>query len=208
MTSVVNVLEPADSYDLISLDELKTLLGVTGTTEDARLGLIISSFSGQVADATNRIFGYEKVKEDFYNLDGSKHLLLSRWPVNLVDIESFTYNGTDMLPLDTWTLEPETGIIYMPAGWWSGDVSITYSGGYHLPDGAPPALKQASFLIGKDQFYSAQRGDASIRMISHKGSRVMYFSPEQIAGGSKSTGSSGNSKAIENLLSRYIRRYV
>ena len=104
----VKILEPADNFDLITLEELKTLLGLPITadaTSDPQLELLITINSAVIAELTNRVFAKEKVQETWRCL-GSRRVYLTHYPVKETDIESVTTNGTDRLD---WELEEGSG---------------------------------------------------------------------------------------------------
>jgi hypothetical protein len=85
--------------------------------------------------------------------------------------------------------------------------TIEYSGGYNLPDEAPPALKQAATMLMREAYYAGQRGDASVRMIGHKESRVIYFDPNAAARSAGGGGSAGSpaQRAAHDLLTHFTR---
>jgi len=85
---------------------------------------------------------------------------------------------------------------------------ISYTGGYDLPNDAPESLRQAAILLTRESYYAAIRGDASVKMVGHKESRVSYFDPMRSMGGG-SGGSSGPAtparRAIDDILRAYTR---
>ena len=90
---VVKVLTPADSYDLLSLDELKLALGVslTDTSQDQSLQQYITRYSNVVATTCNRVFAYETVAEiwrgaNVNNTNGMKRLFVTHYPINPIAI--------------------------------------------------------------------------------------------------------------------------
>jgi hypothetical protein len=210
MQQIVRVITPADTFSLMSLEEMKTALGIEidDVSEDDQLQFIIELSSNEVASRLNRVLAFEKVEETFLNACG-RRLFLSRYPVKREDIESLTLDDDDILSDTDWVLEEYSGILHRKDSTWSGTVVVTYSGGYQLPEEAPAALKQASVIVGRDQRNDIVRGDSSVRMISHKESRVMYFSPDQMT--VKSSGGSSissSTSAIESLLVHFRRYYV
>ena len=56
---------PPFETDLVTLDELKLELGITGTTEDAALSARITRLSEQIAEYCDRIFALLDVEETF-----------------------------------------------------------------------------------------------------------------------------------------------
>ena len=89
----IKVLQPADSYALLTLDELKIILNLapTDTSEDAQLNMWIDQYSDVVATMCNRVFAYETVEEtwrgDLPPFDGPR-LFLTHYPVADDDITS------------------------------------------------------------------------------------------------------------------------
>jgi len=205
---------------LLTLDELKVQLRIaTGdTSRDAELILIINGVSAQIASMVNRVFGYEKVRETFYDVQGRKLLYFSRWPVLKSDIVSMTLDGVDILTSTDWVLEEKTGTLYTPPSkgrvCWNGDLDIIYSGGYKIPEEAPDDLKKCCSVAAREDYYTYVRGTvlSGVRMISHKSARVMYYPPGQVS----TTGGGGGAQAqygptwqaIQNVLRKYFRHWV
>ena len=63
--TTVKVITPADSYALLTLDELKLAFGIplTDTTRDAQLQAMIDGYSDVIATLCNRTFAKETVEE-------------------------------------------------------------------------------------------------------------------------------------------------
>ena len=78
----VNVIEPATNFDLLTVDELKILLGVapSDTSQDAQLAMMISIYSAYVAEMCNRTFAREKVIETWRDLYNGR-VFLTHYPV-------------------------------------------------------------------------------------------------------------------------------
>src|SRR5215471_11961627 len=85
----VLVLTPATNFDLMTLQEAKTMLGMslTDTSDDAQLQLFIDINSATVARLCNRTFAREEVSETWRELNGGHRIFLSHWPVLSSDIE-------------------------------------------------------------------------------------------------------------------------
>ena len=62
---VIDIITPATTYDLISLDELKTMFGIllTDTSQDELLTMLITNYSDIIATYCNRVFAYEELSE-------------------------------------------------------------------------------------------------------------------------------------------------
>src|SRR5262245_34375659 len=98
MYQILNVITEAPTQALISLDELKMSLRIPQTDKSkyAELVLIIGGTSLQIAKMCNRVFGFEKVRETFYNVVGKERLFFSRWPVDPKDIDTLTAGGENI----------------------------------------------------------------------------------------------------------------
>ena len=179
----IKLIEPADSYDLCTLEEMKVMLGIapTNTTEDELLALWITQYSDVIATMCNRVFAKEKVAETWrgdtppFDIDNSR-IFLSHWPVVEDDIETIT--GPDGVTIDVpgYVIESRSGKLQFFGSSPTEPITITYSGGYDLPDDAPPALKQAlAIMVSAARVMKSREMTAGVRSISHRESRVQFF---------------------------------
>ena len=62
----IKVLQPAESYALLTLEELKVILNLplTDVSEDPQLQMWIDQYSDVIATMCNRVFAYEKGRGD------------------------------------------------------------------------------------------------------------------------------------------------
>jgi hypothetical protein len=215
---ILNAIQEWSTQDLLTLEEMKVQLRIpdTDTSKDDALMFIIDSASAQIAAMVNRVFGYAKVHETFYDITGSQRLYFSRWPVKKSEIESMTLEGADVLPATDWVIEEKTGTLYAPpslgrAG-WGGDLDVVYYGGYKLPEEAPDDLKRAVSVAARDDYYQYLKGGAlsGVRMISHKSARIQYYpqggQTDTRGGGQATAGPTWN--AINAVLRPYFRHWV
>jgi len=222
---LVNVLTPATSVALISLDDAKIMLGLPPgpSADDEKLQMILDQNAAIIARMVNRpTFAKEKVKERWFCVapvccpNGASRIWLTHAPVKLDDIESIeSPEGVTVDPASIW-LEEQTGQIIFPGG-TADQILITYTGGYDLPDEAPLDLQRAAGVeLRQYQTQEAQEATsgAGIRLLQHKDSRVVYFSPRDMAGGSGGSGSSSSApssaaeSALKNLLQTYVRYWI
>jgi hypothetical protein len=202
----IKILEPASSFALLTLEELKTMLAITDATSDPQLTQMIDWYSASVSQYTNRVFAREKVRETWRDIN-DRRIFLSHWPVKEEDIESVEApRGT--LPRTDWELEEQSGKLSL-FGSRAEPIVVTYTGGFDLPDEAPADLKNACAIMARKGRTEAQRDATSgIRSISHKESRVMFFDPNagSSGGGSTTSGSSVEAiRAVHALLYHYTR---
>jgi hypothetical protein len=144
--AITEVVTPASSRWLTTLDTVKNKLGITVLTDDKLLTQLIHEASAQIETITGRFFPQERVKETLPG-QGLKRLMLSRLPIDTV--HSVNYNSDT---IDDYTVEDkEKGFLYRDAGWiwttgvWWGVVAhripgeedqkfeINYTGGYVTP---------------------------------------------------------------------------
>jgi hypothetical protein len=201
MHSVLEIIaEDPDSAgpDLISLDDLKLALGITGTAEDAELQAMITFQSRIIAEYCDRRFGLAEAMEIFTFDRGEvmpvrSALTLSLYPVAEV-IEIST--GAD------YDFDPASGRLWHGCGYWTGPVSVNYSGGYELPQAAPARLQKAVIEAVYEGRTSGAR-DPSIREVQHGETRISYFTS------STSSASDGFLSApVVDLIRPYRRLHV
>jgi hypothetical protein len=217
MKPTIKVITPATSFGLISLADCKLMLGIAAgdISGDPQLQLLIDQNSVRMATQCNRIFAEQKVLEIWRCTgpvccpDGTCVIYLTHFPVAEAAIETVETPIGTLIDPSGWEVDEETGRLILFGG-CSSEIAITYTGGYVLPDEAPLDLQQAAALRVQ-KFRSQQQqeatGGAGIRMIAHKDSRIMYFSPRDMAGGA-TTGTpqiSGTDATVESILTKYTR---
>lgn len=208
MQSSLTVVTPANNLSLVSLYEAKIALGFANSTDtalDEQLEMFIEWSSAEIAALCNRTFARETVIESFTSLGSHNRIYLSRYPIK--EITAIDEDGEALVITDDYTVDMTNGLVTRVDNAWSAPATFSYTGGYELPNAAPKALRQAALLMTRESYFAASRGDASIRQISHKDSRVTYFDPN-----AKSASSGGDSsparKAVGTLLQHFTRFYV
>jgi len=216
----IDVITPAATHDLISLADLKTMLDIPASdvSNDAQLQMLISQNSEAIAMECNRVFGKEEVEELWQCVaieccpDGASKIWLSHYPVDTdkpITVESPP--GTLLDPSE-YRIEKWSGKLTIKAG-TSSDILVHYTGGFDLPDEAPGPLQQVAGLMVRSfrtEAAAASTSGSGVRMLAHKDSRVIYFSPKDMAAGgtTTTTGPSVQTTAIKNLLSKYTRYFI
>jgi len=226
MHSVLEILaEATDSAgpDLISLDDLKLALGITDNSQDAALQSAITMQSRVIAEYCNRRFGKAEVIETFTFDRGEvilqrQALVLSLYPVSTI-FEVSSAGATDadyefdadsgrLWPGGTWPWWPGTPV---EAPWpvpWQGQISVTYSGGYDLPEQAPARLQRAVIecVSAVRSTYGSGVRDPTIREVQHGDTRISYVTPS-FASGAISAGQH-LSPSVSDLIKPYRRLYI
>jgi hypothetical protein len=208
MEHIVSVLREAEDISLVSLHDARIGLNMTGVSADTdrQVELMVRWASSEIARFCNRVLAQETVEETFLEINAQR-VFLTRFPVKT--IETIYENGILLTSAD-YEIDAAAGKLVKPdLSAWTVPIVITYTGGYDCPNEVPPDLAKAAVLMTRSAYYAAVRGDASIRMVSHKGSRVMYFDPNAAA--AKQTSSSSGAtmtRAVTDLLTRYVRYIV
>ena len=144
----ITVLEAAPDHNLTTLDTLKGSLGITNDSNDDVLEQLIREASSYASTYTNRIFGRERVTEDFVG-NGTPQLVLSRTPI--VAIEQVKFDTTVQDLTEITIVDADAGIVQRKGNWTSTKLPfntidlapssygeykwhITYTGGWVLPN--------------------------------------------------------------------------
>jgi hypothetical protein len=211
------VLTPATSYDLMTLDEAKLLLGINpaDNTQDDLIAMLISTYSADVSVRCDRRFGRERVQETWRDVYNGR-LALRHWPVKQTDIESVVAGGSGVA-VGSYELEERSGKLSFVAAndattsVWPQSVIVTYTGGFNLPDDPSlelQGLKRAvALLIMEYKMRLVQAQVAGIRQVSHREARVTFFDPNAVLirmAGAKTP----STQAVDALLSNYIRFWM
>ena len=210
MQSSLTVVVSAQSESLVSLYEAKLALNlqdsVLATTDD-QIEMLIEWSSAEIAALCNRVFARETVIEKFTTVDTfHNRVYLSRYPVT--EISVMIEDGSPLVRDTDYDLDSSSGLITRTGSAWCMPLSVTYTGGYDLPNAAPRALRQAALLMTREAYNAISRGDASIRMVSHKDSRVIYFDPNAKSGAAGASSGSPARRAIGDLLTHFTRFWV
>ena len=215
MQNIAKILVPGTDFALVSVADVKTALRLTA--DDAQLELLIDWASDDIATLCNRVFAKETVEEQFFDMANMSDLLfLSHAPMARVgtppndDYDEVVFEGSTQLVRNVdYDFEPASSKFFRKNGTaWAEPVTITYTGGYDLPEESPMALRQAVMLLTREMYYASIRGDSTIRSVSHKDARVMYFDPNLLAAKSLGAAGGGGSpahRAIHDLLTHFTR---
>jgi hypothetical protein len=192
MHSILEILEESSDSagpDLITLDDLKLALGITDNSEDAQLQAAITFQSRIIAEYCNRRLGRADALETFTFDYGEsvlqrQALTLSLYPVaEIFEVSSMAATDAD------FELDPASGRLWIGPNWtvgaaWPDVVSVTYSGGYDLPEQAPARLQRAVIESVNAVRTSSAYGvrDPSIREVQHGDTRISYVSQSFAAG--------------------------
>jgi hypothetical protein len=202
-TPLIRVLEPADSYDLVTVDYVKAFLNITTDTDDARIAALITFASKVIADICDRVFALEKVEETTV-LNGSAEggLVLNRYPI--VDIDSI-YNDDNSIIDDITVYDAGGGVLH---GDLVGTNIITYSGGYELPDEAPGPLQLACIDLIRSTYYLGSRDPSMQSITDNATGSIRFFPPPGMSRTGAPSKASPLSPQATALIQPYKRLYV
>ena len=132
---------------LCKLADVKTLLGITDTSQDDKLNLMIKSASAKIEAYIGYSLGMGSYTDEIHAVNDRQLLQLNHFPLRTVT--SVTRNGEQ---IDDWKIFPEYarwGRLYRGNG-WGGDMytrgfthdvvsgvweySVSYTAGYYLPN--------------------------------------------------------------------------
>lgn len=191
---------------LIDPETVFAELGVTPTADQsAQMEVVIAQVSGLIDSFLDRHLAEADVT-DFFRRPNGDTLRLSRWPV--AEILQVIEGGTELTP-DGWELDDVTGQLWRLAGGdracWSGcgTTTVSYVGGYDLPDDLPADIQRAALDEIKAKFMSGPR-DPNLRSFNVPDT----FQASYSVGGGDSAGKSGLMAQVEAALAPYRRMVV
>ena len=139
------------SYALITLDELKTYLGVSGTENDALYELLINNVTDWIETYTERRFAETAYTDEKYDGCDYCKLVLKQYPVNSGETftidERLTVGGSfSEITSTDYTVDYPRGIVCWTSNFKEGcqNYAVTYTAGYST---IPNDLKQAAMML-------------------------------------------------------------
>lgn len=118
---------------LSKLDTFKAFAGVSGSSEDTKLEIILSGASAFIEKWTGRRFKKETRTEKINPSGDSARMYLRALPI--VSVTSLTFDGS-LLPTSDYVVANEAGFLSKVSGYWAKGVQtavVVYEGGYVLP---------------------------------------------------------------------------
>jgi hypothetical protein len=169
---MLTVLTPAETYDLTTLETVKTEMEISGSAQDVFLGALIRQASGDVARYCMRVFALETVREVFRSTrlvwrrtDFADYRFLARVPV--VSVASIVEDGTGLVEGVDFEVDIDTGRLARLSGGdtiygygWGSVTTVEYSGGYQLLPSLPYDIERATIDLVKRRYYSRSRDPA------------------------------------------------
>jgi hypothetical protein len=196
----------AVSKDMTVVATVKAELGITVTTYDDLLDVLIQHASAACASYCNREFASETVISSFRTpmergrARPAEALLLDRTPMTAI-----TTVVEDSVALDAaeYEFDAETGFLWKLSSndtrvWWTGPkLVVTYTGGYVMLTTLPSDLERACIDLVKHRWFSRQR-DPLVKAVDVPG----VLSEQYWVGGASE---GAIPKEISVLLDPYVR---
>lgn len=163
--SIVTVTTATVNTKLVSLADLKTELGITGSTQDAYLGDLLDQTQTTIQSYLKRTLWLETVSEVFRDeeITNTGPMWLARSPT--VTITSVTVDGT-LLAGTKYEVDRSNGALYRLDDdgdrlyWQTGSVRkivVVYSGGYSA---IPLDIQRSALDLTKSRYYAQLRDPA------------------------------------------------
>lgn len=209
------VVEPADNQNLLSLEECKLFLNISGadTSRDAQLELQIAAASAMIADMANRKpelgFGETRVIEEWREVMHGR-VQVMHFPISQDEPITVNANGAPYIEGTHYRVDFNSGKVSVGVnggnGAWPQPVILEYTGGYLLPDDAPLPLKQACAALVRGMRITNQTASvAGMRQIKHKEAQVSFYDPNALLIKSAGMQSSPGMQEATALIRPYIR---
>ena len=179
---MIEIITPADSYDLTTVDAIELRIGTQDESTRAKLAILIKSASDFVRKYCGREFAKETIKETLPG-SGMAILMLSRTPI--VSVSEILFDGA---PFTNYVIrDTEAGFLYSNSGWYDTSLlsnsieahpipnskeplyEVTYTGGYILPTSTgvrnlPYDLEEAVINLVRDQSERSAGNVKSVRI--------------------------------------------
>lgn len=147
---------------LVSLGDIKTYLGITGSSEDAFLTMQCEIASDAVELYCRRKFAMADYQETFYTSDFSVNKCLTLFHFPVKEITSITLDGEDFIPADLGPhqkvrLDKRTGILRRDSGFFTSGVEmvVTYKAGY---EPIPNLIRMVVLSIVEERYNKKKAG--------------------------------------------------
>jgi len=172
------------SGDLTTLANVKTLIQITDSSQDALISLLITSVSAQIESYCGRSFGWADYDEILTSND-RQILQCENWPIN--SITFVKQRGNTLVQGQDYQVYPRylnSGQVYRGAGWtgaswvrgltadpYTGEYiyEVSYMAGYLLPGQTPPVLPLVSPSLPADIQLCAMQMVAKVYALSNSG---------------------------------------
>lgn len=219
---------------MTTLADVKALLGITDTTQDTRLEMLINNASATIAAACDRVFTRSTYTAETHPGTNRQLLVLNQWPI--VSVTS-VYTGTTLMASTEYEMKPQDasmGVIYKSNGWnqnttfatgltldtWATDrdYSVTYVSGYYMPNDVTVAPADPHYVTGDAASLPLDLVNLCNTLVASQNLAWKYqaMGLKRITeggltyewGSANAFGVHGLPMDLENIIARYSRRFV
>ena len=172
------------SGDLTTLANVKTLIQITDSSQDALISLLITSVSAQIESYCGRSFGWADYDETLAS-NNRQILQCDNWPIN--NITFVKQHGNTLVQGQDYQVYPRylnSGQVYRGSGWtgaswvrgltadpYTGEYiyEVSYMAGYVLPGQTPPVMPLVAPALPADLQLCAMQMVAKVYALSNSG---------------------------------------
>ena len=131
---------------LLTLDEAKEFLRITGTEEDSLISSLIEQASQMVETYCDRyIEKRTDLTEDFFHV--KDRILVHAYPIISISAVQLIDDNGNATDISDYTTDNELGIIYLKTEYSDAHFRVTYTGGFET---IPASIKNATLhLLGQ-----------------------------------------------------------
>jgi len=181
---------------IMTLAEMKSVLGIGDTEDDTVLSLWLETIQGRFDQHCRRRFLYSASETEYFD-GGVTALYVHRWPVAsissiIVDADQ-AWSSDDALATDDYRLNNRRGSLFYGTGgvqwpWSPQSIRVVYAGGFvksdgtvadHVDDYELEALRRA-FLL-QANFEWRNRETLGISQVSQQGSSIQQGAQPSLA---------------------------
>lgn len=173
---------------LVSLDDTKDFLKISGESEDSIIESMINRASSWANDYTQRLL-LSRVNTDYYDGDGTGTLILRQYPVtalsNLYDDTDRVFGGGTAINVTTdVSLDSNNGLIRLvnqavAFNVGIANIKVVYTAG-HLLSNVPASIQEAVLLYVGNSYRSQYLGQRFGATSEHVGDRSTTYSNDEI----------------------------
>jgi hypothetical protein len=219
---------------MTTLSDVKTMLGITDTSQDTRLEMLINSSSAMIAAYCDRVFTRTAYTSESYTGTNRQLLCLRQWPVVSVSLVTDNGNTVSSADYELKAQDAAMGALYKADGWnqhtiystgltvdpWASgrDYAVTYIAGYYMPGDVTTAPADPHYVLGSSTSLPLDLQDLCRRMVAAQNLPWQYGAQglKRISeggltyewGSAASFGPHGLPSDLEAVINRYARRFV
>jgi len=209
---------------LCTLSDLKTYLGISGDTQDAKLTMLIKMVSSQIEAYIGYSLSRKTNTEEVHSVNNEQLLLLDNQPIQ--SVTEVTIGGAEVTDYKLIPKYSKVGMLYRGLGWCGAyytrgmtydvvsgkyEIEVSYISGYYLPsdegyvegasDSLPYDILSACLVACSELWNVKQNGAEGIKSYSEGGISTTFTDTGSMA-------DCGLSDKVCSMLVDYKRQAV